>query len=322
MQLQSISRDVEDILPAITTRPNDIVPAPTVASVKSDSYTNLYDSIQDLPLGGSAHSLRNHLTVAQDPLSVGTAAVLKMKPTPPKMLYNNSHPLSQRGIMPRQPEGRAPVAVMEDYTPSPVDRYTPVDRYGRPATTAARNTVDVSPPSRDGGIRTLASDERYPTIQSGTSGDGRSWSESQRSPPQYGGSGRSGVVPMTKRTSPSSTPIRYGPVHSPTTSPPHAAALPGPTRSAAERYRTTAGAVSSVGATRSPLSSEVAGINNIPGSIRRPMSFVKALEMSDQLAVYEPESQRGKRHTSVARQMDATTEEDELAFGSSYEIAV
>ena len=72
-----------------------------------------------------------------------------------------------------------------------------------------------------------------------------------------------------------------------------------------------------------PLSVAVAGVQNVPGAVRRPMSFVKALEMSDQLSG-APAGRSGVRHNLPTRSggLQETVEEDERAFGSSYEIAV
>jgi len=81
------------------------------------------------------------------------------------------------------------------------------------------------------------------------------------------------------------------------------------------------------------------GITNVPGAVRRPMSFVKALEMSDRYAVggsaggAPPRgiggAQRGvgpragQRGGPVGLQADVSmVEEEGTMYGSSYEIAV
>ena len=59
-------------------------------------------------------------------------------------------------------------------------------------------------------------------------------------------------------------------------------------------------------------------MDNVPGAVRRPMSFVRALEMSDQLAVAERETldqRQRQRHL-------ATPDEEHQMYGSSYEISV
>lgn len=76
-----------------------------------------------------------------------------------------------------------------------------------------------------------------------------------------------------------------------------------------------------------PLSVAAAGVQAVPGAVRRPMSFVRALEMSDQLTG-APAGRPGLRqHPSSGRSgggggVQETIEEDERAFGSNYEIAV
>ena len=56
-------------------------------------------------------------------------------------------------------------------------------------------------------------------------------------------------------------------------------------------------------------------ISNVPGAIKRPMSFVKALEMSDQLQMAERTSHGPARHGS-------DNADDSAQYGSSYEISV
>ena len=79
-------------------------------------------------------------------------------------------------------------------------------------------------------------------------------------------------------------------------------------------------------------------LQNIPGAVRRPMSFVKALEMSDQLAVEEQQREQQRQQLQRHRMhpqppqaqpqmqqlspVDPVPEEDRQQYGSSYEISV
>jgi hypothetical protein len=61
-------------------------------------------------------------------------------------------------------------------------------------------------------------------------------------------------------------------------------------------------------------------IDNVPGAVRRPMSFVRALEVSDQLAVQERQKQQTQQRQ---KQQTSPIEEDrQNLYGSSYEISV
>ena len=60
-------------------------------------------------------------------------------------------------------------------------------------------------------------------------------------------------------------------------------------------------------------------ISNVPGSVARPMSFVRAMEMSDSLAMQE----RTNRARHKARLNSTLEEEDsQQMYGSNYEISV
>jgi len=59
-------------------------------------------------------------------------------------------------------------------------------------------------------------------------------------------------------------------------------------------------------------------LDNVPGAIRRPMSFVKALEMSDALALQERQHERKK----LEKQRMHSSDDKKGQYGSSYEISV
>ena len=69
------------------------------------------------------------------------------------------------------------------------------------------------------------------------------------------------------------------------------------------------------------------GIRNVPGAVMRPMSFVRAMEMSDSLALQD-RTQHGRRPPPPPRGMrdDALREEEtdvsQAMYGSNYEISV
>lgn len=66
------------------------------------------------------------------------------------------------------------------------------------------------------------------------------------------------------------------------------------------------------------------GIRNVPGAVMRPMSFVRAMEMSDTLALQE-RTQHGWRRPRGTREDTLREEEPDTSqalYGSSYEISV
>lgn len=72
------------------------------------------------------------------------------------------------------------------------------------------------------------------------------------------------------------------------------------------------------------LAVATSGVSNVPGAVRRPVSFVRALEMADQLGGSAPGAVAGGRSRTQQRVgvLHTTAEEDDRTYGSSYEIAV
>jgi len=230
-------------------------------AAETDSYLNLYEA--DVPLGGSAHSLRNQM-VGQPPMSKPGPHVYASRTDgrsvgliSPERSHACDHMSARSGV--RQP---APLVG------SPPSMY-----HGQGLGTA-----------KGGGSATaLASDEKYPPMLP------PSHSSYSQPPSQTSASGS----PLPTRTKSGGLP-RYG---SPTFPP------------------TTAREAGHL----APLSVAASGVQNVPGAVRRPVSFVRALEMSDQLAG----SPAGRPHQRPrAGGLQPTSEEDERAYGSSYEIAV
>jgi len=244
-------------------------------SPKCDSYNNLYD--QDLPLGGSAHSLRNQLAGGGGSIQQSPRPVRGGRAASPRTARNTPGGLVSKGTLPECSSPPPPY----DYSSRSQDKSLS-SRYVSPSSSLHK----LAPVRVD---TVLTSDDRYPDgVQA------------------YVSRGVSSVSPPTGnstpvvRTIPSNMP-RYGsPTFPPTT--------------VREGNQPT---------TVVPLSLAAAGVQNVPGAVRRPMSFVKALEMSDQLTG-APAGQSGIRHNLPTRSggLQETVEEDERAFGSSYEIAV
>lgn len=250
----------------------------TSMSAKSDSYSNLYE--QDLPLGGSAHSLRNQLIGQGSPRPVhgGRGIPLSSKQGPYSAYAAGGNvPLNS----PRDPCSPPPPY---DCSPRGGPRPVPHHQVGSPLA-ASRGPLPQQLTSR--GATVLASDEKYPMLSDRIS----------RSPPP------SLSANNPTRTAPMGMP-RYGsPTFPPSSQQPHHDAL--------------------------PLSVAAAGVQNVPGAVRRPMSFVRALETSDQLAgsggAANTRQQRPFQVTAGGGRsaLQVTVEEDERAqFGSNYEIAV
>lgn len=225
---------------------------------KSDSYTNLYD--QDMPLGGSAHSLRNQLAAA-GAAGILTSASLLQQPQSP-------HQQTARGgLSPRFARHAAAgqTATTTGRLGLPETSSPPPPPYKYKPASPVIASLHHDPGSSGQQIETvLASDERYPPPTTTT--------------PGYAGGGRSGMPPYGSPTFPPST------------------------------------------------NESIPDVLNIPGAVRRPMSFVKALEMSDQLASAGAglsSRQRTPQFSPSTRLQHETIDEDDpSAFGSSYEIAV
>jgi len=233
---------------------------------KSDSYFNLYNEEQDVPLGGSAHSLRNLLASSS---STGGG-------------FESPKPLAERLLAPDamySPIGHASanpsIQRLSDTHANSDDgmRYSQ-----KPADERQTHISDAA---------ILPSDAKYPTAQA-------------LAPDDFGASFLHGGGRRPGRTSPTKT------------------KEPALLRTA-------------------PLASEsdvlAIGDVNIGGSVRRPMSFVKALELSDRLAANEEVQRKrygaGQLHDVPVPEVDEEGDDSDMVeksgkqkLGSSYEIAV
>lgn len=285
---------------------------------KSDSYTNLFDAGQDVPLGGSAHSLRNHMMASQDTVASSSSGPGAKSIPPAKMLY----PRSGGGARSYSPEGRPPVAPTDGHVP----RHPTKSSVGSP-TSGTRGAV---------GTTTLASDEKYPTAHAlsrdallPTSSHHHHHNKDRWSPAPPPASNINRFVSLTgARTSPVGTHYQYGSSNG-------GGHGPSANGGAEANYRTvlmTSGTAAAAESRTALLMSaaaaappvEVQGIENVPGAVRRPMSFVKALEVSDQLAAHDQRSKllrQPQLQTGLQKEV-MKEEEEEQMYGSSYEIAV
>jgi len=230
---------------------------------KSDSYFNLYDDEQDMPLGGSAHSLRN-------------------------LLASNSSTGGRES--PKSAERRlAPDAMYSPVGHAPANTVIPhvSETHGNNGDGAyfLQKPTDA-PKTHVSDAAVLPSDAKYPTVQA-------------LAPDDFG----AGMLNVGGRR-----PGRFSPTKTKETAPSQAA-VP-----ADECELLAIGDVS------------------IGSSVRRPMSFVKALELSDRLE----ETQRkrygaGQLHDVPVPEVDEEGEGEDSdvvenhskrKFGSSYEIAV
>jgi len=238
---------------------------------ETDSYTNLYEA--DVPLGGSAHSLRNQM-------------VGQVRPGSPRQTQVSSKAGSHvprtdgRSVGLTSPE-RSTAPPPYDYSSSRgVRQVSPL--VGSPPSSYRGQVLGAT---KGGGTAVLASDEKYPLMLPSQSSYSQPFS-------QASGAGS----PLPTRTKGGGLP-RYG---SPT--------FPPPTSRNAEQL--------------APLSVVASGVQNVPGAVRRPVSFVRALEMSDQLAGAPAGRPRPQPQQSRVGVLQPPAEEDERAYGSSYEIAV
>ena len=310
---QSQSRDCEPPPPL----------APPALPQNKGSYTNLFDASQELPLGGSAHSLRQH----------GVPDSPHHGRMPPRNL-----PVS------RPQDSRAPVATPDQFSPiSPNGVGTTKHVLPPKGKTLPTATVHQMPPKHPdlnspGPQRSLASDQMYPTTQAlitdkvlaqGQAGGGtgmgakRSTSAGSLSGVGVGKPGQTKGV----RTSPTYPPTTsHGPSGYPPTAP---AAQHRPPHGARTYKESGYSSSSSGGRNQDQLGAlperppPVGAYDNVPGAVRRPMSFVRALEMSDHIAAQERERelqrQRYQREQQRKRQEE---EERKKAYGSTYEISV
>jgi len=240
-------------------------------TAETDSYTNLYEA--DVPLGGSAHSLRNQLVEQVVPGSPHQQHI-SMKPGP-YVPRRDGHVMALTS-----PECTAAPPPYDYVSSHSIRLVSPL--VGSPSLYHGQ----VLGTTKGSGPTVLANEEKYPLMPL-----------SQSSYSQLPSQASAGGSPLPTRTKAGGL-LRYG---SPTFPPPTA-------RDSGHS---------------SPLSAAASGIQSIPGAVRRPVSFVRALEMSDQLAgaptgrLQQPQQQLP--HSSG---LQPTAEEDERAYGSSYEIAV
>jgi len=250
-----------------------------------------------VPLGGSAHSLRNQLV---GPVGPGS-------PRQPQMMSKSGPYVGRadgRAVGLTSPE-RSAAPPPYDYTSRGVRQVSPL--VGSPPSTY-RSGSQVIGPAKGGTAAVLASDEKYPLMQ-----------PSHAPPPTHG--------PPLSHGPTHGPPLSHGPLPSLATA--DESPLPSRTKAAVglPRYGspTFPPPTSRESNRPAPLSVAASGVQNVPGAVRRPISFVRALEMSDQLAgapAGRPRTQQGPRGGVGGGVLQPTTEEDERAYGSSYEIAV
>ena len=238
-----------------------------------------------------------------------TAAVM----VSPERAY---HHATSRGGAVRQLTSSPPSSVL--HGPAPVTTRGPSGSHGPAMATATDQAPSVhrvaSPPSSvlhgpatARGAAVLASDEKYPPVPTTFHGPYTQPSSQGGSPP-----------PRTK----AGGLVRYA---SPTFPPPTA--------------RGDAGAGVSVpsflppggGAPRDATPLSAAGMSSVPGAVRRPASFVRALEISDELGASaagvtassrQPSSRQPLQQPQRAPALQPTAEDDERLYAPSYEIAV
>jgi hypothetical protein len=260
---------------------------------KTASYNNLFDTNQDVPLGGSAHSLRNHLEGGRLPNGAS-------QPHSPKTRY--AYPEHHR---------TAPMASSEDFSPT-----------------------NSGPSYKQ---RPLASDQMYPTTQALIT-DTVTNPTPVKEPPKS----RGPHPPITGTKATHSQGVRTYQV--PQTNyynqtaynqrealPSVHARIPPPQQQRPQAPSSYVSAAPSrpmyVTESRSPVAKHQqpalpqSSLQSVPGAVRRPMSFVKALEMTDQLA--QEEQRRERRRPMATLSAEPVPEEDKRqVYGSSYEISV
>ncbi len=257
------------------------------------------------------------------------------------------------------PRNTAPMAVPDQFSPSEPG---PATVY--PGSNLQQKTVYMrSSPSAE---RSLASDAKYPTTQALITDKGKTVPNLPPVPPQPVGAKRSSSQGSlnkqsrgTRTTEPTAAPQvqpRYplshmngGEDNAAVHGPPHkvqtvvkykesgysssstsgssgvpltevrTAAAPGPRHQA---YAPPSASVKTLPASE---------LDNVPGAVRRPMSFVKAVELSDALASQERErekqqlqgqKQHGRTPPSQGPSLATTSEERHNLYGSTYEISV
>ena len=227
---------------------------------KSDSYFNLYDDEQDMPLGGSAHSLRNLLASSSSTGGRDSPKSPAERRLAPDAMYSPiGHPSANTAV-----HRASDVHINNDDGKRFMQKLT----------------VSDAPQTHTSDTAILPSDAKYPTVQA-------------LAPDDFGG----GILHIGGRR-----PGRISPTKTKDTAPSQTAEC------------------------------EVLEVGdiNISSNVRRPMSFVKALELSDRLE----ETQRkrygaGQLHDVPVAEVDEEGEDSDVVekdskrkLGSSYEIAV
>lgn len=231
---------------------------------KSESYFNLYDDEQDMPLGGSAHSLRNLLASSSSTGGRESPKSPAERRLAPDAMYS--------------PVGHAPSNAAIQHLS---DTHSNNDDG---AYFLQKPTVGNVLQTRVSDAAVLPSDAKYPTVQA-------------LAPDDFG----AGMLNVGGRR-----PGRISPT------------------------KTKDTAVLQTALPPDECDVLAVGDVNISSNVRRPMSFVKALELSDRLE----ETQRkrygaGQLHDVPVPEVDeegedadAVEKDNKRKFGSSYEIAV
>ena len=312
---------------------------------------------------------------------------------PPRSLYQSRPDGATRRSNPRLADSRAPMASVDEMTPSPSQAYKPPPR-----------GVVLNSPSLDRSMP-LASDAKYPTNQAlitDTLGPSpqKEPAPSVRKVPHSASTGSlnkrsQGMSTTTSRTSP----VTIGPGYYPPGPPGPGHPGPGPASKAprggpGSKYKESGYSSSSSSSTRPPPvegvsiatrslkpqpqpyvvdsrgravpqpgprqvvtlpasggprpmplgrqptppyaagenvvnphpggggPSDFGDVSNVPGAVRRPMSFVKALEMSDQIALKEQTKAQRQQIGSSLRGNTPDESSEQKLYGSSYEISV
>ena len=259
------------------------------------SYSNLFDMGQDMSLGDSAHSLRNHAVMhdSSQPYVHRTRNV-----APPSTLH-----VPGRGVA-------APMATPDSFSPSSPPGNNHLKARSQPAH----------------GLP-LANDAKYPTTQALIA-------DSEGHIP-VGYPPRSQHSSMDNINKGDSSYISGQPLSAAYAL--HPAADVGNSNNGRDvvglrhvmpRHKesgySSATTVSAGGVrSQAPPQDSHLGIRNVPGAIMRPMSFVRAMEMSDSLA--QQERMQQTRHVQRGMREDALQEEtdtSQVIYGSNYEISV
>lgn len=286
------------------------------------SYVNLFDTVNDVPLGGSAHSLRDL------PNNIMEPAVHSSKYPPSNRIDNRPSPTQQRHIRDAK-KTVAPMATPDNFSPT--------------ATPSPNDIIAISKPSYSGVEPQLTSDQKYPTIQALiTDKSGKHTIGTKRSA-SAGSLSRIDVVSSSIPSKGVHTSPTYPPGMPPPTQPKYTgnnlypANLPPRPTGRIQRPKDTgytemyppsnpyhSEPSSHHDFNNKPISAVPPGLDNIPGAVRRPMSFVRALEMSD--AIQHQEREKEKLRQQLEKQQiekhKRKTEEEKKLYGSTYEISV